>query len=58
MKKEIIYVDFTKKRRINFFRFTFNKLIRFLTHKKNIQSNEIYDIDKNNKPLANKIYYL
>ena len=32
MKKKIIYVDFTKKRRINFFHFTFNKMINYFTN--------------------------
>ena len=58
MKKKIIYVDFTKKRRINLFHFTFNKIINFLTHKIIAKNPEIYDINKKNKPLANKIYYL
>ena len=58
MKKKIIYVDFTKKRRINLFHFTFNKIINFFTHKINTRHQKVYDIDKNNKPLINKIYYL
>lgn len=56
MKKKIIYVDFTRKRRINFFHFTFNKLINFLTHKINISNTETSNIQKNNKALVNKIY--
>lgn len=58
MKKKIIYVDFTKKRRINLVHFTFNKIINFFTHKINTRYQKVYDIDKNNKPLINKIYYL
>ena len=57
MKKKIIYVDFTRKRRINFFHFTFNKLINFLTHKINISNTETSNIQKNNKALVNKIYW-
>ncbi len=56
MKKKIIYVDFTKKRRINFFHFTFNKLINFLTHRISISNTETANINKNNKALVNKIY--
>ena len=58
MKKKIIYVDFTKKRRINLFHFTFNKVINFITRKINVRSNEVHYISKKNKHLANKIYYL
>lgn len=56
MKKKIIYVDFIKKRRINFFHFTFNKLINFFVHKINIPNTQIPNINKNNKALVNKIY--
>lgn len=59
MKKKIIYVDFNKKRRINLFHFTFNKIINFFTHKiTNTNYEKTYNIDKNKKNFANKIYYL
>ena len=56
MKKKIIYVDFIKKRRINFFHFTFNKLINFFTNKISVPNNETTTINKKNKALVNKIY--
>ena len=58
MRKKIIYVDFTKKRRINLFHFTFNKVINFITRRINVGGNEVHSINKKNKHLANKIYYL
>lgn len=56
MKKKIIYVDFTKKRRINFFHFTFNKMINYFTNRTTISNSEIPTINTNNKTLVNKIY--
>lgn len=56
MKKKIIYVDFNKKRRINFLQFAFNKIISSLVNRKPITNNKISNINTDNNILINKIY--
>lgn len=44
MKRKIIYVDFTKKRRITFLYFLINKIITHIFVKFNIRTNTAQDI--------------
>ncbi len=56
MKKKIIYVDFIKKRRINFIHFKINKFIYLFTNKIDLSfAPEISIVRKNNKAIVTKI---
>ncbi|NFN77695.1 hypothetical protein FDC26_12575 [Clostridium botulinum] len=50
MRKKVIYVDFIKKRKINFFTFIFNRLISYIHVKFSSEflDNNYLNDDKNN----------
>lgn len=50
MRKKVIYVDFIKKRKINFFTFIFNRLISYIHVKFSLEflDNNYLNDDNNN----------
>ncbi len=53
MRKKIIYVDFTKKRRVNFLSFIIYRVVSFLSNKFEIHSKSEYHHYTNKKRISN-----